>query len=280
MIIFIGQVTTMALFYNISSMNHKTQKEDFTLERPNGYSKYTFLHFISPVRMYVDNTNIKTSTNTVIIIPPNEFHSYAAANQLLVHDYVHFDVVNTHYFESLAFPLNLLFNTDIGETISTMVEEITWLFSPDTIDSIPDHLDKSDNLLNQLFIEISIAYKRINTTNVKELNIHKNFDIIRNKVYDNPQLWDVQKMANSASFSRTRFSVLYTNIYHVTPQEDVIQASLNLAKNLLATSHLTLNQIAFQCGYESASYLARLFKSRENMTPGKYRKIIASKNKS
>lgn len=269
----------MSLFYNISSMNHKTQKEDFFLVRPDGYPKYSFVHFMSPVKILQNGVNIVASPDTVILIPPRTPHALGAANQTLVQNYVHFEVEDACYFDSLAFPLNMIFYTDIGETISYIVEEITWLFSPDTIKNVPEYRDQSSNLLHQLFIDISVAYKRLNTTNVKEINIHKEFDGIRKNLYENPQSWNVQKMADAASFSRTRFSVIYKDLYHVTPQEDIIQASLNLAKKLLATSNFTLSEIAYQCGYESSAYLVRLFKSRESMTPGKFREIIALRDR-
>ena len=47
---------------------------------------------------------------------------------------------------------------------------------------------------------------------------------------------------------------------------------LNHAKELLATTHMTVKDITVECGWYSQSYFTKLFIEREGCTPVEYRK--------
>ena len=63
---------------------------------------------------------------------------------------------------------------------------------------------------------------------------------------------------------------LYTGY---TPHEYLLSYRLRQAKQLLSTSSLTIEEIAERCGFNSASHFARAFRSAENTSPTKFRKL-------
>lgn len=62
-----------------------------------------------------------------------------------------------------------------------------------------------------------------------------------------------------------------------TPYNYILNKRIDLAKKLLASSTITLAEIAFQCGFSSQSYFGQVFKRKTNMTPYEYRKIYYMK---
>ena len=57
----------------------------------------------------------------------------------------------------------------------------------------------------------------------------------------------------------------------------VLAYRLEKAKNQLVRTNLTVNEIAFQCGFNSGSYFGKAFRQRFGMSPLCYRKSVAGK---
>ena len=56
-----------------------------------------------------------------------------------------------------------------------------------------------------------------------------------------------------------------------TPMEYLHRVRLETAKNLLISSTLSIEQIAYRVGYEDSNYFSRLFKKKLKLTPREYR---------
>jgi len=55
------------------------------------------------------------------------------------------------------------------------------------------------------------------------------------------------------------------------------QLRIETAKELLASSNLTIQEIADQVGYQDQGHLTRLFKQSLNLTPKSYRAMVRKK---
>jgi AraC family transcriptional regulator len=81
----------------------------------------------------------------------------------------------------------------------------------------------------------------------------------------------LQDIANIAELSPTYFHRIFTETFKVTPNEYLNQIRLNKAKELLAKTSNTVNEISAQCGFENTAYFSYLFKRRQQCSPSKYR---------
>jgi AraC-like DNA-binding protein len=68
------------------------------------------------------------------------------------------------------------------------------------------------------------------------------------------------------------FSKQFKKYMDISPGEYVIMTRLNHGKELLKYSELTVEEIAFSCGFHQSSHFIRLFQARMKMTPLQYRK--------
>lgn len=84
--------------------------------------------------------------------------------------------------------------------------------------------------------------------------------------------WTIQSMAAAIGLSSNRFSVLYKLRFGVTPNEDLIQMRLEKAKVLLLSTNLKLSDISRSCGFKNEYYFSRMFKDREHISPGAFRR--------
>ena len=78
-------------------------------------------------------------------------------------------------------------------------------------------------------------------------------------------------MAQSIGISRTHLQRLYKQHFSVSCIDDVINARMNRAKQLLTYTDLRIQEIALQCGYHNESHFMRQFKERVGMTAVQYR---------
>ncbi len=77
--------------------------------------------------------------------------------------------------------------------------------------------------------------------------------------------------AKHFSLSRNRFTKVFTDFWHVPPQEYLIGRRIHKAKNLLIETDWTLSEIATSLGYSDHFFFARQFKEKTGLSPGTFR---------
>ncbi|QHW31116.1 helix-turn-helix transcriptional regulator [Paenibacillus rhizovicinus] len=82
----------------------------------------------------------------------------------------------------------------------------------------------------------------------------------------------LQDIAAAANMSRTVMTKRFKSAYGMTPQQHVNALRLSRAKQLLIHTDYTLDHIAGLCGYDSGSYLSRIFNSLDGARPSEYRR--------
>lgn len=82
--------------------------------------------------------------------------------------------------------------------------------------------------------------------------------------------WSLQEMARLSDYSASRFSTLYNERYGCSPKADLLNQRIDLAKQLLAYSNLSITEIAERCGFSSIYHFSKYFKEREGFSPSEY----------
>ena len=82
----------------------------------------------------------------------------------------------------------------------------------------------------------------------------------------------VKFMADGVGLSESRFFSVYKSFFGISPMDDLINARIDLAKNLLSGSDKKIYAIAQELGYAEVTHFIRQFKKRTGISPSKYRK--------
>lgn len=77
--------------------------------------------------------------------------------------------------------------------------------------------------------------------------------------------------ASSIDLSKEQFCRVFKKHFHKTPIEYLIHYRISKAADLLLHSKLSIIDIAFETGFESANYFSIAFKNRMQSTPKEYR---------
>lgn len=98
------------------------------------------------------------------------------------------------------------------------------------------------------------------------------YHALRCSMFREPQKeWDAQETCRSFHLSYGHFRATYKELFGISFHQDLIQSRISLAKHLLMTTTLSLQAIAFQCGYEDDKYFLRQFRKFTGYTPNYYR---------
>ena len=82
----------------------------------------------------------------------------------------------------------------------------------------------------------------------------------------------IEELAQQVNLNRTTLQKVFREMYGLTISEYRIKSRLQLAKNLLASTSLTITEIAGYCGYANASKFSEVFKKNEGVLPKNWRK--------
>jgi AraC-like DNA-binding protein len=88
------------------------------------------------------------------------------------------------------------------------------------------------------------------------------------KLLDNPKLEDIAKVVHLAP---NYFHRKFTRTFAMTPFAYMLRRRLDVTRQLLLSTDMTVKQIAHQSGFESQFYLSRVFKREYGISPSKFR---------
>lgn len=254
----------MTLFnINLTKHNGK-ENEKFNLIRTLGTDDYLFLHFKTPVIFTIFNKEHKLSEGTCIVLSPGTPHAFRPDGCNLIHDWIHFIPNDTDIFSKLKIDLNTFLYPSSSDFITTSVKKCEL----ELINKNEFYKELISAELTNMFIKLKRQLKE------NAFGYHADdFKVLRIDIYRNPHKYiSTSDMAKSVNLSRSRFSVLYKELFGISPQSDHINAKVSKASYLLSVGTLSLDEISQKCGYQNIYHFIRQFRQIVGVTPGQYRK--------
>jgi len=88
----------------------------------------------------------------------------------------------------------------------------------------------------------------------------------------------VDEFARLCGKSLSSFKREFKELYKTSPGKWLLEKRLHMASNLILNTSFTIQQICYDCGFESDSHFIRSFKNHFNMTPNQWRNSKTTKN--
>jgi AraC-like DNA-binding protein len=137
----------------------------------------------------------------------------------------------------------------------------------------------SDLFLNRqvelLFVELIrywLSTEKINNVLLKATSNPNIFKAL-NQFHSSPEKnFTLDEIAKDIGMSRANFTKKFTEIIGIAPIFYLTKLRIHIACNLLASTNLTVMEVALKVGYQTDSALSKMFKSELNVSPGLYRK--------
>ncbi|MBR3934401.1 MAG: helix-turn-helix transcriptional regulator [Clostridia bacterium] len=251
--------------YTVVRTKHNWKEpKDFKIMRAKGTGDWLLLHFKCPVVFNIYNETHHLESGTCILIEPRTSYSFYPDGCELIHDWIHFLVSDEDQFRSLKIDINNFFKPVDPGFITSSVKKCELELIEKNI--FYEELISAE--LSNMFIKLKRQLQR------KSSGYHDN--ILRNiriEIFNNPEKFDdIDDLAKKANLSTSRFSVVYKNLFGISPKKDIINARISKAKYLLSLGSQSLLEISELCGYQNIYHFIRQFRTVTGITPGAYAK--------
>lgn len=238
---------------------------DYTADRKNGYPFYLFLLLKTDGMFFIDNEWKRISKDTAFLFKPEQRHLYhGITNDISINKYIdcwaHISCPAS--FISPHFPFGLpitLHNPDDYYSLFHLIQK-------EFFGEMPDKYKIMDSLMSALLLKLNSETKNKNYP-----DIYYSLVELRKNIYISPyKKWSVKETASSLGISTGYFHSIYKQFFQITFINDVIKSRIEYSCELLSSTHKSVEEIAFLCGYNNTEHYIRQFKSIMNTTPLKY----------
>lgn len=187
--------------------------------------------------------------------------------------YLHFDVLNARgspLRRDRVLPPEVYEVPDAGATDAILTRIVELRRSADE-----RHHRAADHLLTGVLMELEATPRSSGGTAPGGVATHQRRVVqaaaarIRESPADAPS---APELARAAGYSVDHFAKLFRQVMGQPPQEYIVAARIDRAKQLLAESTLSVAQVADALGYRDVYFFSRQFKQKTGRSPSAYRK--------
>lgn len=246
---------------------HTHNQDRDLIYRPTGSSSYLFLLVLSPMTFtFQDHTSQKAAPGACILYTPGCFQHYQADREFF-NSFVHFSCAPKE-LEEYDIRYNELFYPD-------NTDELNWLLKKIFLEFI-NRLAKADKMMasyvQQLLTLLHRGQLREDIPPQQRTGIYSELLALRIQMLGNcEQPWSVEQLCHTLNIGKSQLYEYYSQFFHSTPKEELIQARLQKAKYLMSNDALTIKQAAYESGFQNICHFNRLFRDQCGCTPGEFR---------
>lgn len=245
------------------------EKAGFFITRPNGLSRYTFLHFSTPIQFRFGEETVDARAGACLFYAPQVPQWFYSSHDV-IHNWLHAEPPFGELLERYGIPQNQLLYPGDTSFISDIFRKMEVEYYADR----PHREVLIEGYLTEFLVRFSRALQEEAPTSAIPRKMQDTLRRVRRQILSAPDhRWTVAEMAELAALSPSRFHALYKTLFAIPPMQDVIEARIRYAKALLmADDRLPLTAVAEQLGYHDQYHFIRQFKSVVGTTPGHFRK--------
>lgn len=231
-----------------------------------GHRPYDFsegvLGFSAPGQVFAVDPSVDRSavTGWMLVFHPDLLAKYPLGKKITGYSFFSYDVNEAlHLSAQEEATLDVLLGS-----IQSEYEQPIDSFSQDVLVSL---LDALLNYANRFY------HRQFLTRRSAENNLLSQFEQLLISYFaqaDQP-LPTVQYFADELNVSPAYLSDMLRSLTGQNTQQHIHHALIEKAKRLLLTTSLSINETAFQLGFEYPQYFSRLFKNKTGLTPAAFR---------
>lgn len=208
----------------------------------------------------------------ILVIPPgnNIYHGPQNEKDTFVNDWI---FVNGEDFsdilEQYPLPNNKAFPIGDANLLKSCIKRV----QKERILKQTGYKNLISCYLTETIIRIHRLYHSQKRSDISMSHIESTKDLISQNLSKD---WTLREMAELSGYSVSHFSSLYAQRFGLSPKADLIASRIQLAKQLLYYSGLSITEISKQCGFQSIYYFSKYFKEVVGISPSEYMKQINS----
>lgn len=247
---------------------HARHPKNVQLSRPNGISDYLLLVVKTAAVFQLEEETYQVAPNSAVLISPDTPSLYGNPDGEYIDDWLQFTAPANFFTSGQPLITNRFFPVTSPAHSATLIQAVLWETQyglPDVQQENLTHLTRAvlNNLVSQPAKPLDDLWKNPYYTSFQSLRL------ALLSAPEKPRQPEV--IAAELKISLSHFQHLYRRFFGISFQKDVIRLRIDKAKNFLATTDLTVEQIAELAGYHSEVHFYRQFQKETGLTPANYR---------
>lgn len=254
------------LFYPLS-MGHFFCVDGYHLIRER-YDSFLISYIIEGTfNVYINGEKVPAEAGSTVILNCYEPHEYDTDS----------------YFESIWLHFDGPGAAELYEFITSNAGNIINCANPKSVKKSLKNLFQalsSKKTLSESVMSVEIYSLMCELLNVMHAKIRKNStyekSVLEAQKYINENLGahlTVASIAKQVHMSVSHFSRIFKQQTGYSPYDYVLVTRLNVAKNCLRETNMSISEIAYKTGFNSESNFIFFFTSNTGISPGKFRKL-------
>jgi AraC family transcriptional activator of pobA len=270
------------LHFEINDLQSYFQKHNDHASKAHTHGFYQFIWFQSKGRHYIDYEIIEHEPNTVVFINTNQIH-YFCTDSINDGVLIHFnDFFVNQFNQELAQRFSLSIFNEIGKPYIQLKQDEVSRFR-NVIDLINEEMTISDKLQKEqlffLFCSLLLSIERIKCKyEVKELYTNPDFMLaysFKKEVYNHKNTFHkIDFYSQLLNTNSKKLTTLVKQYLGDTPATVIQSIKILEAKRKLANKQSSIQEIAFDLGFDQPTYFTKYFKKATGITPKEFQSLL------
>lgn len=247
---------------------HYVNDKDFIVNHPDGLPHFFLMLFLTDIYISDHTQTTRHPAGTVLLYTPGTPQFYTNSNNGFSNDWIQFwgeDVFCL--LDQINFPLNTPFlvqEPDLFHDKFKRIEEE--FFMPHSCSRL-----MTDALLRELLLLLAREQKEENSLlpPAQETRLREVHSYILSHL---EEPWSLESMAALMDISPSRFSHIYTSVFHISPKHNLVLERINKAKFLIESQNYTITEAAALVGYNNLYHFSKQFHRITGRAPSDFRK--------
>ncbi len=253
------EITNLQIDYNCGN--------NFHFDRLDPKLGHLFVLFKSDAEVLTKNGYVHAKPGNFIFYNQNERMEYWTEDWPFHHDFFRFFLTNEDS-KFFTIPTATLFTCGLSDKLKDIFHMLTIEYF-----SVSKSRKIILDLLGRLFLINTTDFVKTDATDKATESHYQTLFSLRLEILTSPQKeWTIQSLSKKAMMSPCYFQNLYKQIFGISCMNEIINARIKKAKNLLLSQNKKENEIASLCGYNNVEHFIRQFKKRTGVTPSQYKK--------
>ena len=261
----------------MGGLRHRVDNgRNFVISRFQGSTRESLCLLLhTPAYFTLRGGELLVRENHVVIIPEGEAYGFRGCGEAFIHDYFnfHLEEADQELWDRWNIPFSMAIPIGDPRRLSRLIEDMC--FTAGTtgpfVKEILESYARSFFWLVSEAADLQRKYRGSFSAQYVD-----DFQMLRKQMYSAPgQSTTCEEAAKALHLSRSRFDMLYKQIFGRSYQADVINARIQYAKQLLQSSNKAVAEVAAACGYRNEEHFIRQFRQHTGMTPHQFRRSLS-----
>lgn len=234
----------------------------FTIHVPAG-TQWLLVMTKTPALFRVEGELRPYPAHSAVLYRPGQSVHYEATGGYFLNNWIRFETDDPYITDS-PLPCGVPFPLEDPDTCDRLFQLI----------AVEHRFDRSFKTSSVTFLLRTLLNKLLESSRLKHLQPHYH-DLmrLRTMIRNEPaREWTVPFMADLLGISPGYLQNQYKKAFGVSCMEDVINSRIQLAKEYLLFSRLSIAEIAAHCGYQHPEHFSRQFKKATGLSPRAFQK--------